>query len=393
MKEKTIIMLSSADYTTSSRYTRIARIFSEENNHVILYCCDRDNKYKGTKTLNKIEIILPHSSLANSELNFLSLPVFLIHFYIKIILYFIRNISQIDIIYSYTFDTLIPGIILKKIYNAKLIYDSAEYYPGIVVNHAPYFLYLIIRALYFRLSKKADYILTTNEWTKFQFTHVGDHNISVIPNVPNTDLFHFDRHMREEIRKSLGINMEIVLFSFIGYIGTYRGLENIVKAIKILSKERHNFRFLLIGRGPLKHKLIKMMKKENLMKYLIVKDFIPLENVSHYLSASDVIFSLYDPIELNNWYAVPNKLFEAAACKRPVIAGNFGHLKKLVLEMNCGLLVDPNDPIDIAEKMSDLIVNPDLRKKLGKNGLMAIKQKYNLSIVSKILRKLLHKLN
>lgn len=386
-------MLSSADYTTSSRYTRIAKIFSQERNHVIMYCCNREKKYDGKKSLNNIKIINPHSILANSKLNFITLPIFLFFFYLKTIIFFIRNISKVDIFYSYTFDMLIPGILLKKIYNAKLIYDSAEYYPGIVINHAPYFIYLIIRALYFKLSKQADYILTTNEWTQYQFNLANIQKIEVLPNVPNRNLFHFNKSKREQIRKNLKVDSNITIFSFIGYIGTYRGLENIVKAIKILSYHRNDFRFLLVGRGPLKVKLIEIMEKLKLSGFLIVKDFIPLEEVSHYLSASDVVFSLYDPIELNNWYAVPNKLFEAAACARAVIAGNFGYLKKLVLEMKCGVLVDPHDPKEIAEKMRQFIINPDLREELGNNGLKIIERKYNLDMVSKTIQKVLLELN
>jgi glycosyltransferase involved in cell wall biosynthesis len=207
--------------------------------------------------------------------------------------------------------------------------------------------------------------------------------------VPDTDLFKFDRGMRNTIRKRLAIEEGITLFSFIGYIGTYRGLENIVDAINILSKTETHFRFLLIGRGPLKHRIVKKMKRKGLSEYLLVKDFIPLTNVPHYLCASDVVFCLYDPVELNNWYAVPNKLFEAAACARPVIAGNFGYLKILILEMNCGVLADPTTPEDIAKQMRRLIRDPDLREKLGENGEKSIKRTFNLNNISKKLENIL----
>jgi hypothetical protein len=285
------------------------------------------------------------------------------------------------------------GIILKTIYRAKLIYDSAEYYPGIVANHAPHILYQIFRSLYLTLSKKADYILTTNEWTESMFKLINIKRTKVIPNVPNTDLFYFNDEKRGEIRNHLNIDKDTVIFSFVGYIGTYRGLENIVKAIDKLSKGRSDFKFLLIGRGPLKDEIVRMMRNKGLLKSLIIKDFIPLEKVPYYLSASDVVLSLYDPVELNNWYAVPNKLFEAAACSRAVIAGNFGYLKNLVLDMKCGLLTDPTNPKDIVDKMKQLINNPELREKLGKNGLKSIKKKYNLANISEKLEQMLEEID
>ena len=185
----------------------------------------------------------------------------------------------------------------------------------------------------------------------------------------------------------------IVLISFIGFLADFRGLEEIVEAAKILREDISNFRILLIGRGPLKGKVLNLIKKYNLFNYFIVLDYISLDKVPNYVNASDVIFILYNPDRLNNWYAVPNKFFEAVACQRAIIGSDFGYLKKLILEMNCGLLVNPKKVEDIAEKMKLLIRDINLRTTLGVNGIQHIRNKYNLEHYSKVLLDEVQKLN
>lgn len=389
--EKKILMLSSANYMVSTRFTRLARILSQNGYDVNILCCDRTHSFLDSTRLKGIKINFIKTYISKLRLNYILMPIFLLILYIKIFFKCNKNRSY-DIIYSYTFDMLPIGIILKKTLSCKLIYDSAEYYPGMIENLVPPSIYFVIRALYYKLAKQADYVLTTNTWTKFQFELVNIKTVSVISNVPDTNIFRFKPEIRKSIRRNLEIDNDTVLFSFIGFLAKNRGLEEIIKACKLLSKKTDKFKILIIGRGPLLNFLKNAIRSNDLAKFFIIKSFIDLENVPNYLSSSDCVIILYKKDKLNNWYAVPNKLFEAVACQRPVIGSNFGYLKKLILEMECGLLVNPDDVEDIADKMEILIKKTDYRKELGRKGIRQIYNKYNLNNYSNILIKIIKKL-
>ena len=54
-----------------------------------------------------------------------------------------------------------------------------------------------------------------------------------------------------------------------------------------------------------------------------------------------------------------------------------GKLKKLILNIGCGIPVDPTNPKEIAEAIEYLIEHPDEAKQMGENGRKAVLEKYN----------------
>jgi glycosyltransferase involved in cell wall biosynthesis len=56
---------------------------------------------------------------------------------------------------------------------------------------------------------------------------------------------------------------------------------------------------------------------------------------------------------------------EALACGVPVVASAVGGLPEIVVDGECGLLVPPNDPQQLAEALLALLRNPDLRSRLA----------------------------
>ena len=61
----------------------------------------------------------------------------------------------------------------------------------------------------------------------------------------------------------------------------------------------------------------------------------------------------------------------------PVIASNFPVWKEIIDGAQCGLCVDPLDPKAIAEAIQYLVDHPYEAEKMGKNGRLAVEEKYN----------------
>jgi phosphatidylinositol alpha-1,6-mannosyltransferase len=59
---------------------------------------------------------------------------------------------------------------------------------------------------------------------------------------------------------------------------------------------------------------------------------------------------------------------EAGAYGKPVLAGNVGGARDAVLDGETGLLVDPTDPVLVAEAIVRLLEDPELARRLGANG-------------------------
>lgn len=78
----------------------------------------------------------------------------------------------------------------------------------------------------------------------------------------------------------------------------------------------------------------------------------------------------------NHVASQPNKMFEYMAAGLPVIASDFPAWREIIEGNECGLCVDPRDPTAIAQAIDRLIDNPDLARRLGKNGRQAVQERY-----------------
>jgi phosphatidylinositol alpha-1,6-mannosyltransferase len=80
---------------------------------------------------------------------------------------------------------------------------------------------------------------------------------------------------------------------------------------------------------------------------------------------------------------------EAMSAGLPVIAGRSGGVPEIVLDGKTGYLIDQNDVESHANKLADLVNNPDLRKKMGEAGRLRVAEKFSLEQEKASIRKIL----
>ena len=71
----------------------------------------------------------------------------------------------------------------------------------------------------------------------------------------------------------------------------------------------------------------------------------------------------------------PVKMFEYMRAGIPIIASDFPLWREIV--QDCGLLVAPNSPQEIADAINWVLENPEKAKEMGENGLKLVRKKYN----------------
>jgi glycosyltransferase involved in cell wall biosynthesis len=83
--------------------------------------------------------------------------------------------------------------------------------------------------------------------------------------------------------------------------------------------------------------------------------------------------------------ALPVKMFEYMAAGLPVIASDFPLWREIIEGNDCGICVDPLNIKEIANAIDRLFSDRELARRMGSNGLKAIKEKYNWSLEEKNL--------
>ena len=86
--------------------------------------------------------------------------------------------------------------------------------------------------------------------------------------------------------------------------------------------------------------------------------------------------SILLPID-NYLESYSTKIFEYMAIGLPVITSDFELYRKVIEKHKCGFCVNPNDPVELANKIEYFTTHSSAILEMGKNGIAAAKTHYN----------------
>lgn len=213
-----------------------------------------------------------------------------------------------------------------------------------------------------RLAPLTDaFIAVAEEHGRYIAEHEGcpAAKVRVIPN--GVDVARFspqaaDAALRDELRLPAGSPVA-------GLVAELRPEKNHrlwLQAAAEIHRQMPEVRFLLVGGGPLREEL------ESLAAELGLADVVRFAgrrmDVPELLRLIDV-FVLTSDMEAN-----PVSILEAMACGKPVIASRVGSIPETVTEGQTGYLVDPGQPSQVAERLAELLRNPQQAAAMGRAG-------------------------
>jgi len=189
---------------------------------------------------------------------------------------------------------------------------------------------------------------------------IPEDKIVVIPNGANTDLF---KPMDiAEAKRELNLNQGNDYICFVGSLVKWQGIEYLIKSIPLILEKCPHARLLIVGDGIMKNELIELAKQIGLSDKIIFTGKVPYHKVPLYINASDVCALPKKPIPCS-----PLIMYEYMACARPVVATRIPGFE-ILEEYNAGLLFSPMDTQELADGVTTLLKNGELKRRLGKNG-------------------------
>ncbi len=165
------------------------------------------------------------------------------------------------------------------------------------------------------------------------------------------------------------------------------GVEYILKAAQKL--ENKNIDFLMLGIAKTKkiEKRIKNIKPKNVK---FITEHLSFNNLRRIMLSSHISLGHFGDNERIQ-RTIPHRVFESLALGLPLITGEANAPKELLTDkVNC-LFAKPANPDDIAQKILELKNNPELRKKIAKNGYKLYKEKLNPKALGKELLEIIKK--
>jgi glycosyltransferase involved in cell wall biosynthesis len=238
-------------------------------------------------------------------------------------------------------DTLLAGV-LCSIGSRKLIHDAHELWPDQFIGMGVYASPAIawIRLLERLLMKHADVVLTVNEFIAEELQRRYAITMpKVILNTPAID------HQFEPSRRSGLRSKKVALYQ--GLHTFHRGLEELVMACDFL---KDDVILVLRGFGPNEERLREIAERFTNCRFERPVDMEELVPVA--ATTADVGIVPYVPVNINNYFASPNKLFEYIQAGLPVVGSDLPFLRKIILGDKIGYVFDPRDPRSIAQAIN-----------------------------------------
>lgn len=200
-------------------------------------------------------------------------------------------------------------------------------------------------------------------------------------NIPNEAM---SRYSRLELRHRYSLDKDSFYICYFGYLDWERGLENIFQAVRLLCERGCNIRVIMIGGNPYHSnkeyfaKLAHLITQLNLDPYVIWTGFCSEEQVAHYFLCSDICVL---PFRRNT--TGRSSLPAALSFGLPVITTSHKKILFSLIDHDNVILVPPDDVVQLANAIYELISDPDLCKRLGQSAFRLWQTQFSWDAVTK----------
>jgi glycosyltransferase involved in cell wall biosynthesis len=180
-----------------------------------------------------------------------------------------------------------------------------------------------------------------------------------------------------QFRKEHDLTGKFVV-TYVGAHGVANHLVQVLDTAELLKDT--NVLFLLIGDGMMKKDLMAEAQRRQLSNVRFINS-VPKKEVFNYILASDAGASVLKKVDtFKTVYS--NKTFDYMACKKPILMAIDGVSRQLVEEAQAGVYVEPENPVDFAQKIRMYLANPDLVSQHGLNGYRYAKENFDRALLA-----------
>ena len=212
--------------------------------------------------------------------------------------------------------------------------------------------------------------------------------IKVMPQL-GVDETLFTPRNQPELAKKVGLKPDDFVIGFVGRFVPEKGIMTLLDAlVKIKDK---SWKFLLLGRGELKDEILHKAAEKGIKDRIILVESVPHDEVANYINLmSTLILPSETTYKFKTLTSVGWKeqfghvIIEAMACKVPVIGSDSGEIPHVIGD--AGLIFPEGNAEELANRLEQLIDNPDLTENIAQMGYAkAMAQYTNIALAKQQL--------
>jgi glycosyltransferase involved in cell wall biosynthesis len=288
-------------------------------------------------------------------------------------LFFYLLFKKADVLWSNDLDTLLPNFIISRSKNAKLVYDSREYFTESVIKKTSKKIWEFLERILFPHLKN---VITVNDSIKEVYEKQYGVPATVIRNVPYQLV-----QKSSVIKPVVPADKKILVMQGNG-LNENRGAEEAVLMMQYLPDD---FMLYFIGGGTILNDLKRMTNELKLSHKIIFIDLLPYSEMMEYTKQCflGLIFEKID-ISDEHRFSLPNKFFDYLHAGIPVLSSRPVEIKVIMDKYKLGAFIESFEPASIAKTVIDISMNKEIYNQWKQNTVAAARE-YNWENEEKIL--------
>ena len=301
---------------------------------------------------------------------------FLLLMLVKAFAIFVRE--RIDIVLCGHVTVGIVGLTLKCLHSKPYVIYT---YAMELVNKS---------ALTTLVLQKSDRVIVISEYTKNLVACFGV-PISRITKI-NPGINHKVKRDLDvsSIEKSYGLTGKKILLSVSRLEELYKGHDYVIKSLPLIKSKIPKAHYVIVGEGWLKSYYQKLAENLGVIDDISFVGRIPDKELRKWYQICDVFVMVSrDSTTDGGAEGFGIVYLEANAYGKPVVGGRAGGIPDAIIDNVTGLLVNPENEIEIAEAIVRLLTSPELAKKLGEQGRKRVLQELSWDKVGEKVEKVL----
>lgn len=156
-----------------------------------------------------------------------------------------------------------------------------------------------------------------------------------------------------------------------------KGTRYLISAFKLLQIRHPDARLVIIGDGPLRHSLCRLVEALELSDSVRFLGALPFTQIVMWMRRAAMLVLPSILTASGRVEGLGMVLLEAAATGVPVVGSHVGGIPEAVIDGETGFLVPARDPEALSRRMSDLLDEPLLRHRMGGRARAFVEQHFD----------------
>jgi phosphatidylinositol alpha-1,6-mannosyltransferase len=232
-----------------------------------------------------------------------------------------------------------------------------------------------------KIGNDTDYLTYISEYThkkiaKALSPEAASRMRRIVPGVNVTEFSPTNSSFGNQLRAELGWTDRPVIVC-VSRLMARKGQDELIRALPEVHETSPMASLIIVGEGPYRKDLESLVKKFGLEEFVHLAGKVSQGELPKWYAAGD-IFAMPCRTRMGGWdvEGLGIVFLEGSATGLPVIAGDSGGAIDAVLDGETGYLVNGTNTSEIAQRISYLISNPDVAKRMGEAGRNWVSQEW-----------------